>query len=47
MATGDRPIPWWPVNRERQMFVYGRSYLDRENAGTIHEAELPLRTGGA
>lgn len=27
------------------MFVYGRSYLERENAGTIYERELPLRTG--
>ncbi len=32
-------------DRGRQMFVYGRSYLDRENAGTIYEAELPLRAG--
>jgi len=31
--------------RGRQMFVYGRSYLERDNASPIYEAELPLRPG--
>lgn len=30
-------------DKGRQMFVYGRSYLDRENAVPIYEPELPLR----
>ncbi len=30
----------------RQTFVYGRSYLERTNAGPIYEPELPLRPGG-
>lgn len=29
----------------RQSFVYGRSYLERGNAGPIYEPELPLRPG--
>lgn len=29
----------------RQTFVYGRSYLERENAGPIYQPELPLRQG--
>jgi serine/threonine-protein kinase HipA len=29
----------------RQSFVYGRSYLERGNAGSIYEPELPLRPG--
>lgn len=29
----------------RQMFVYGRSYLERGNAEPIYEPELPLRPG--
>ncbi len=29
----------------RQSFVYGRSYLERENAEPIYEPELPLRPG--
>ena len=31
--------------RGRQLFVYGRSYLERENAGALYEPELPLRAG--
>lgn len=31
--------------RGHQMFVYGRSYLERNNAEPIYEAELPLRPG--
>lgn len=30
---------------EDLLFNYGRSYLDREDAISIHEAELPLRSG--
>ena len=29
----------------RQSFVYGRSYLERDNAEAIYEPELPLRAG--
>jgi serine/threonine-protein kinase HipA len=32
-------------DRGRQMFVYGRSYLERDNADPIYESELPLRRG--
>lgn len=30
----------------RQLFTYGRSYLERDNAEPIFEPELPLRAGG-
>ncbi len=33
------------VDGEDLVFNYGRSYLDREDAISIHEAELPLRSG--
>ncbi len=33
-------------DKGRQSFVYGRSYLGRDNAETIYESELPLRPGG-
>lgn len=33
-------------DRGRQLFVYGRSYLERGNAGPIYEPELPLRPRG-
>jgi serine/threonine-protein kinase HipA len=32
-------------DRGRQMFVYGRSYLERDNAEPIYQSELPLRPG--
>lgn len=31
--------------RGRQLFFYGRSYLERDNAEAIYEPELPLRQG--
>ena len=33
-------------DKGRQRFVYGRSYLERDNAVTLYESELPLRPGG-
>jgi serine/threonine-protein kinase HipA len=32
-------------DRGRQLFFYGRSYLERDNAEPIYEPELPLRSG--